>query len=103
MILNVEPGGCGPDTARPDSARTEPSRGRRTATPPRRLPSACWAARCRRGGGVARALRPRGALPAVVGRVVHRNPGRRRPPRGGGRGGRGGAPGGAGAAGGGPV
>ena len=40
MILNVEPGGWGAETARPASARTAPSRGRITATPPILSPSA---------------------------------------------------------------
>ena len=34
MILKVEPGGCGAETASPASASTDPSRGRTTATPP---------------------------------------------------------------------
>ncbi len=62
MILNVDPGGCGPETARPASARTDPSRGRRSATPPSRLPSACWAARCRPGLIVAWTACPRRTL-----------------------------------------
>ena len=48
MILNVDPGGWGAETARPASASTEPSRGRTTATPPSLPPE-------RRGGG---ALQP---------------------------------------------
>src|ERR1700750_764659 len=49
MILNVEPGGWGADTARPARPSTAPSDGRMTATPPRRLPrafaAACWSPR----------------------------------------------------------
>ena len=37
MILKLDPGGCGADTASPASATTAPSRGRITATPP-----SCW-------------------------------------------------------------
>src|SRR3954470_3474347 len=46
MILNVLPGGCGAETARPASASTEPSRGRITATPPTLPPSADCAVFC---------------------------------------------------------
>ena len=84
MILNVEPGGWGAETARPESASTEPSRGRTTAIPPSLSPSAADrralqpgpdrrahrapAARLR-GGDAARAeaqLRARPAREAVV-------------------------------------
>ena len=61
MILNTEPGGCGADTASPASARTDPSRGRMTATPPSRSPSAAVAARVSRGSIVVRTGRPRRA------------------------------------------
>jgi hypothetical protein len=62
MILNVEPGGCGADTARPASASTAPSRGRTTATPPSFEPSAAAAARCRPGRIVVCSVRPRTAF-----------------------------------------
>ena len=46
MILNVDPGGWGAETARPARASTEPSRGRTTATPPSLPPER------RRGGAL---------------------------------------------------
>src|ERR1700749_4826088 len=67
MILNVEPGGCGADTARPASPSTAPSLGRITATPPSRLPSAFAAARWSPGWIVVWTERPawRGSLTIV--------------------------------------
>ena len=61
MILNTEPGGCGADTASPASAFTAPSRGRITAMPPSRSPSAAEAARLSPGSIVVFTGRPRTA------------------------------------------
>src|SRR3954470_19007731 len=47
MILKEEPGGWGPETASPASARIEPSLGLITATPPSLPPSAFCAVFCR--------------------------------------------------------
>ena len=69
MILNVEPGGCGPVVASPLSASTAPSRGRSTATPPSLSPSAETAARCRPGRIVARTERPRRDFVAAMRRL----------------------------------
>src|SRR6185295_6129276 len=68
-ILKVEPGGCAPSIESPLSASTEPSRGFRTAMPPRRSPSAATAARCRLGRIVARTDRPRRAWVAAIRRL----------------------------------
>ena len=73
MILNVEPGGCGADTARPASASTEPSRGRTTATPPSLPPSAAAAARCSPGRMVAWTERPRRRLTVATTRSPKRS------------------------------
>ena len=58
MILKVEPGGWGPETASPDSARMSPFCGRTTATPPSRPPSALAAAACTDGTIVERSECP---------------------------------------------
>ena len=58
MILNVDPGGWGAETASPASAVTAPSRGRITATPPTLPPSAAAAARDSAGSIVVRTGRP---------------------------------------------
>lgn len=74
MILKVDPGGWGADTARPASARTAPSRGRITAAPPIRAPSAAavWAMRC----GLIVVVSERPAAPGV--RAITREPNDRR-------------------------
>jgi hypothetical protein len=59
MILNTEPGGWGADTARPAVASSAPSRGRTTAMPPSRSPSAAFAARESRTSMVVRTGRAR--------------------------------------------
>ena len=69
MILNVEPGGWGADTASPASASTAPSRGRMTATPPSLPPSASCAARMSPGRSVVRTERPRNAPVRPITRV----------------------------------
>src|SRR3954466_8259098 len=81
MILNVEPGGCGPDTGRPGRARDQAYSGRRTATPPSRLPCFCWAARCRPGLIVACTGRPRRTFTRRMRRLPKRSSAPGRPPR----------------------
>ena len=59
IILKVEPGGWGAETASPARASTSPVRGRMTATPPSCPPSAAVAARWTLGRMVVRTLWPR--------------------------------------------
>ena len=79
MILNVDPGGCGPVVASPLIASTAPSRGRTTAIPPSRSPSAETAARWRPGRIVARTERPRFAFVEAMRRLPNSEH-RARPP-----------------------
>ena len=81
MILNVEPGGWGAETARPLSASTAPSRGRTTAIPPSLSPSAATAARWSPGRIVERTERPRRALVAAMRREPKRSSALGRPAR----------------------
>ena len=73
MILKLEPGGCGAETASPASASTEPSLGLITAIPPIRSPSAFCALRCRPRRIVVLIERPRLAFTRAITRSPKRS------------------------------
>ena len=81
MILKLEPGGCGAETARPASASTEPSDGLMTAIPPSRSPSAFCAVRCRPSRMVVVIERPRRPSTFAITRSPKRSVELRAPPR----------------------
>ena len=81
MILNVEPGGWGPETASPARPSTSPVRGWTMATPPSRSPSADAAAACRPSRIVVRTLRPRTTFVLRMTRLPNRSSAPGRPPR----------------------
>ena len=81
MILKLEPGGWGAETARPASASTEPSLGLITAIPPRRSPRAFCAVRCRPRRMVVVIERPRRPSTRAITRSPKRSVELRAPPR----------------------